>query len=83
MFTHLMVITGLALGVTACASGGGGQQSGAQSAAYPPDSFSHRVATSEVVLYWNCSRPESGVLRLAGWLRIRGRRSRFGFWGLT
>jgi hypothetical protein len=28
--------------------------------------FVHRVGTSHVVLYWNCSRPESGVLRLAG-----------------
>lgn len=35
-------------------------------AIYPPAQFSHRVATSHVVLHWNCTRPESGVLRLDG-----------------
>jgi hypothetical protein len=66
MFVHFVLIAALALSVTGCASLGAGQQSGAQPPAYPPDVFSHRVATSEVVLYWNCSRPEPGVLRLDG-----------------
>jgi hypothetical protein len=66
MFSHCMMIAALTLDVTACASGGAGQQSGAQPAAYPPDSFSHQVATSDLVLYWNCSRAQSGVLRVDG-----------------
>ena len=33
---------------------------------FAPDSFTHRVATSEVALYWNCTRAEPGVLRMQG-----------------
>jgi hypothetical protein len=33
---------------------------------YPPAVFAHRVASSHVELYWNCGRPEPGVLRLDG-----------------
>ncbi len=32
----------------------------------PPGAFAHRVATSEVVLLWNCLQPEAGRLRLEG-----------------
>jgi len=42
------------------------QQAGGQGGVYPPAAFSHRVSTAQVVLYWNCSRPEPGVLRLDG-----------------
>ncbi len=31
------------------------------------DSFAHRVSDSTVALYWNCSRPEPGVVQVAGW----------------
>ena len=31
-----------------------------------PTSFSHRVSTTHVVLYWNCTRPEPGQVRLEG-----------------
>jgi hypothetical protein len=34
--------------------------------AYPPDAFAHRVADSHLVLYWSCSRPQAGRLRLEG-----------------
>ncbi len=30
------------------------------------DAFTHRVATSEVVLRWNCLQPAAGVLRIEG-----------------
>ena len=33
---------------------------------YPPDAYAHRVASSHVVLYWNCVRPEPGILRVQG-----------------
>jgi hypothetical protein len=32
----------------------------------PPETFTHRVATSEVVLLWNCLQPESDQLTLEG-----------------
>jgi hypothetical protein len=32
----------------------------------PPDGFTHRAANSEVVLFWNCLQPVSGVLRVQG-----------------
>ncbi|MEK7206013.1 MAG: hypothetical protein AAB254_10960 [candidate division NC10 bacterium] len=50
----------LALALGACAS------PAAQPAPYPPDAYAHRVATSHVVLYWNCGRPEAGILRGEG-----------------
>jgi hypothetical protein len=56
----------LAMGLAACTSLEVGQGPGAQQPPYPPDAFAHRVATSHVVLYWNCGRPEANVLRLDG-----------------
>ena len=47
-----------------CASTGGpgtGTISGS-----PPEAFAHRVATSEVVLFWNCIQTNAGQLRLEG-----------------
>jgi hypothetical protein len=38
----------------------------ARPAPYPPDAYAHRVASSHVVLYWNCVRPEPGILRVEG-----------------
>ena len=32
----------------------------------PPEAFAHRVASSEVVLLWNCLQPEPGRLRVVG-----------------
>ena len=31
------------------------------------NSFAHTVTDDVVVLYWNCSRPSPGVVRVAGW----------------
>lgn len=31
-----------------------------------PESFTHRVATSDVVLLWNCLEPKPGALRVEG-----------------
>ena len=50
----------LALALGACAS------PAAQPAPYPPDAYAHRVASSHVVLYWNCHRPDPGILRVEG-----------------
>jgi len=40
-----------------------------QAAAYPPTALSHSIETSQVVLNWNCERPDSGGLRLDGLAR--------------
>ena len=50
----------LALALGACAL------PAARPAPYPPDAYAHRVASSHVVLYWNCVRPEPGILRVEG-----------------
>lgn len=50
----------LALALGACAS------PAARPAPYPPDTYAHRVASSHVLLYWNCHRPEPGFLRVEG-----------------
>lgn len=33
----------------------------------PFDSFAHRISDGTVALYWNCSRPAAGVVRVDGW----------------
>ncbi len=42
------------------------QQSGGQAAVNPSATLNHRVSNAQVVLYWNCTRPEPGVVRLDG-----------------
>lgn len=42
------------------------QQSGGQGAVNPSATLNHRVSNAQVVLYWNCTRPEPGVVRLDG-----------------
>ncbi len=50
----------------ACASMEASRQGWRQPAVYPPDVYAHRVASSHVVLFWNCSRPEPNLLRFEG-----------------
>ncbi|MBI4572895.1 MAG: hypothetical protein HY713_06370 [candidate division NC10 bacterium] len=57
----LFVVTLQACGAMAGSRSGGGQPS-----VYPPDVYAHRVASSHVVLYWNCARPEPNLLRFEG-----------------
>ena len=45
---------------------------------YPPAVFAHRVATSDVEIYWNCSQPDPDVVQLDGVAQnIGGREVRF------
>lgn len=48
--------------LAACATEGRWQLPGVQ----PPVIFTHRVATPDVELYWNCLPPGPGVLRIEG-----------------
>jgi hypothetical protein len=52
--------------LAACASPEIPQRSGTQAAPYPPTAFAHRAANSELVMYWNCIRPDPGLLRVEG-----------------
>lgn len=55
----------LGMGLSACATGGTSPTSVA-STPYPPPGYAHTVQSSHVRLFWNCTRPEPGALRLAG-----------------
>lgn len=56
----------LGMGLSACAADGTSVLSAAAPAPYPPPGYAHRVASSHMELYWNCTRPEPGVLELDG-----------------
>lgn len=63
MIRHFGFVSILAGVLTACAVTDmpqGGVTGG------PLEIFAHRVATSEVVLVWNCLQPEPGLLRVVG-----------------
>ncbi len=52
--------------LSACAADGTLQFPPMTSTPYPPPGYVHRVETSHVALYWNCTQPEPGMLQLAG-----------------
>jgi len=63
---HRVLVAAVMLGLAACAFLGVPLQSKEGPSPYPPDVYAHRVATSHVVLYWNCSRPATDLLRVDG-----------------
>ncbi len=61
------VLAGMAaVGLAACTGLGGTGSQGSAHPGLPAPVYAHRMSTSDVVLYWNCARPEPGVLRLEG-----------------
>ena len=56
----------LSAGLAACAGDEPFRLSQATPAPYPPPDYAHRVATSHVVLYYNCVTPSPGGVRLDG-----------------
>lgn len=60
----VLIVAGMAL--SGCAADGTLSLPAERPAIYPPAVYAHRVGTSHVVLYWNCARPEPGVLRVEG-----------------
>jgi hypothetical protein len=56
----------MAVGLSACATDGMPQLPAAAPTPYPPPGYTHRVGTSQVVLYWNCTRPDPGILQVEG-----------------
>ncbi len=61
-----MLVAGAALGLVGCAAGAGAGPAVPSGAAQPAAGYAHRASTSDVVLYWNCVRPDPGLLRLEG-----------------
>jgi len=72
MKTHLWLLVALGLGVTACAGDGASRVPASQPALYPPAVFAHRVGTSDLTVYWNCTRSEPDVLRVEGVVQNTG-----------
>jgi len=64
MLRRFLLTGSLVMSLAGCAAMDASER-GSMSAA-PPEAFTHRVATSEVVLLWNCLQPEPGQLRLEG-----------------
>lgn len=62
----------LGIGVAACAGNGSHHSAATQAALYPPAVFAHRVSTSDVSVYWNCTQPEPGALRVEGVVQNTG-----------
>ena len=63
---RIAVLLVLGLALSACAADGMFKLQTSTSTPYPPSGYTHTVQSSHVVLYWNCARPEAGVLRLEG-----------------
>jgi len=51
-------------GLSACTESGGLRMPAAEPTIYPPAVFDHRLESSHVAIYWNCERPEPGVVRV-------------------
>jgi hypothetical protein len=60
----LLCLAGLSL--SACAGEGTMGLAAATPTPYPPPDYAHRVATSHVVLYYNCLTPSPGGVHLDG-----------------
>lgn len=70
MWQQTLVAGLLGVGLAACAPLGDSQAPGAPTRRVrvqeSPDSYSQRAGSARVVLYWNCLRPEPGMLRMQG-----------------
>lgn len=61
-----------AVALSGCAGAGPGGLPTAQPTIYPPAVFAHRVSTSDIDVYWNCTQPEADVIRLDGVVKNSG-----------
>ncbi len=67
MTVSRMLLAGLAaMGLVACTAAGGTGAYGMANAPPPATAYAHRMDTAEMLLVWNCARPEPGMLRLEG-----------------
>lgn len=52
--------------LAACSPMGAVQVPASGPGSYPPAVYTHRVATTDVLVYWNCTQPEPGVVEVDG-----------------
>ncbi len=52
--------------LAACSTTGAVQVPASGPGSYPPAVYTHRVATTDVLVYWNCTQPEPGVVEVDG-----------------
>ncbi len=67
MFRHSLLVVAFGMSLAGCVAmeaPGGGTVPGSA-----PEPFTHRVATTDVLLLWNCLEPEAGLLRVEGVVR--------------
>jgi hypothetical protein len=60
------LLAGLALSFAACATSGGSALQAGASIPYPPPGYAHRIGTSAVELFWNCTRSQVDTLVVEG-----------------
>jgi hypothetical protein len=72
MTTRWFPVAFVVAAVTGCTAGGLGQSVPAQTPLYPPAVFAHRVSTTAVTVYWNCTQPEPGALYVDGVVQNTG-----------
>lgn len=58
--------------LTGCTAGAPWQAVPSQPPLYPPAVFAHRVSTTAVTVYWNCTQPEPGALSVEGVVQNTG-----------
>ena len=63
---HGGLLASLALSFAACATSGGPGLPGVSSTPYPPPEYAHRIGSSALELFWNCTRLEANALALEG-----------------
>ena len=64
MIRHFLIGMALVMSLAGCAAMEAPESGSGRG--LPPEALAHRVATSEVVLLWNCVEPEPGLLRVEG-----------------
>lgn len=63
---NIILLLLVVLALPACTSQGPDRPLAAEPPIYPQAVFAHRVSSPEVDIYWNCTGPESGFLRVNG-----------------
>jgi hypothetical protein len=64
--TRLALVCALAMALSACAADQTLTASGMERTPYPPPGYSHTVQSGHVALYWNCARPDTGIIQVDG-----------------
>jgi hypothetical protein len=67
MIKYSLVLVSLVMSLAGCAAMNASERGGMSGAS--PETFAHRVTTSEVVLLYNCLQPEPGRLRVEGMMQ--------------